>query len=371
MDHYPNNDEILLALQVIMSSTVTFLIFFLEYYNSRKHLRSGILRTTVMRKYNMLSRIPKQIDRLQDIIDISDVDCINNLRMNRNAFGRLCHLVEHIGGLVSNRNINVSAQLAIFLSVLAHHKKNCIVGHDYVRSGRIVSKHFHGVLNAILKLHTILLMQSMPVDEDCMNEMWKWFKGCLGALDGTYIYVRVPMLEKGRYRNRESDIAMNVLGVCDRDMKFIYLLSGWEGSAADSRVLRNAVTRDSGLRVPRGTYYLCDNEYTNDDVFLSPYRGLRYHLDDWDEGNSRPRNKEDFFNMKHSKARNVSKRAFWITEKKVQSRIIIACALIHNFIRTEMPIDPLEYLIVENQDRHGLDDDDYVDIVESTSEWST
>ncbi|KAL8462544.1 hypothetical protein ACS0TY_033541 [Phlomoides rotata] len=41
-------------------------------------------------------------------------------------------------------------------------------------------------------------------------------------------------------------------------MDYVYVLTGWEGSAADSRILRDAVTRTSGLRVPHGSYYLCD-----------------------------------------------------------------------------------------------------------------
>lgn len=55
----------------------------------------------------------------------------------------------------------------------------------------------------------------------------------------------VTEADKARYRTRKGDIAVNVLGVCDRNMKFIYMLSGWEGSAADCRVLR--------LKVPQGT----------------------------------------------------------------------------------------------------------------------
>jgi hypothetical protein len=35
-------------------------------------------------------------------------------------------------------------------------------------------------------------------------------------------------------------------------MRFIYVLPGWEGSAADSRVLRDAVTRPNGFRIPTG-----------------------------------------------------------------------------------------------------------------------
>ncbi|CAA0810629.1 Unknown protein [Striga hermonthica] len=34
-------------------------------------------------------------------------------------------------------------------------------------------------------------------------------------------------------------------------MQFIYVLPGWEGSAADGRVLRDAITRRNGLVVPR------------------------------------------------------------------------------------------------------------------------
>ncbi|MBA0853765.1 hypothetical protein Goshw_021676 [Gossypium schwendimanii] len=30
--------------------------------------------------------------------------------------------------------------------------------------------------------------------------MWKWFKNCLGALDETQINIRVPKVDKPRYR---------------------------------------------------------------------------------------------------------------------------------------------------------------------------
>ncbi|KAL8473030.1 hypothetical protein ACS0TY_029371 [Phlomoides rotata] len=45
----------------------------------------------------------------------------------------------------------------------------------------------------------------------------------------------------------------------------------FKGSAADSRILRDAVTRPNGLRVPNGCYYLCDGGYTNCNGVLAPY----------------------------------------------------------------------------------------------------
>ncbi|KAL0354166.1 UNVERIFIED_CONTAM: hypothetical protein Sangu_0997900 [Sesamum angustifolium] len=103
-------------------------------------------------------------------------------------------------------------------------------------------------------------------------------QGCLGALDGTYIDVRVKAEDRARHRTRKGSIAVNVLSVCDRDMRFIYVLVGWEGSAADSRVLRDAITRPTGLKIPRGNYYLVYGRYSNGEGFLSPYRGVCYHL---------------------------------------------------------------------------------------------
>ncbi|KAL8516790.1 hypothetical protein ACS0TY_015157 [Phlomoides rotata] len=65
------------------------------------------------------------------------------------------------------------------------------------------------------------------------------------------------------------------------NMRFVYVLTGWEGSAANSRVLRNAINRENGLKVPKGNYYLCDNDYPNCEGFLTPYKGVRYHLNEW------------------------------------------------------------------------------------------
>ncbi|KAF8408995.1 hypothetical protein HHK36_005066 [Tetracentron sinense] len=75
---------------------------------------------------------------------------------------------------------------------------------------------------------------------------------CLGALDGTYVNLTVPIEDQPRYRNRKYNISTNVLGVCDPNMKFIYVLPGWEGTASDSRVLRDALRRRNHFQVPLG-----------------------------------------------------------------------------------------------------------------------
>lgn len=71
-------------------------------------------------------------------------------------------------------------------------------------------------------------------------------------LDGTHIPVQVPAVDRPRYRNRKGQIATNVLAACTPNLQFTYVLPGWEGSAADGRVLRDAINRTHGLVVPRG-----------------------------------------------------------------------------------------------------------------------
>jgi len=80
------------------------------------------------------------------------------------------------------------------------------------------------------------------------------YQNCVGALDGTYVSVQVRNEDRPRYRTRKGSIAMNVLGACNPNMEFIYVLPGWEGSAHDGRVLRDAISRPHGLKVPQGNH---------------------------------------------------------------------------------------------------------------------
>ncbi|PPD82820.1 hypothetical protein GOBAR_DD20249 [Gossypium barbadense] len=104
---------------------------------------------------------------------------------------------------------------------------------------------------AFFKLY-VLFKKAEPITTNSSDTRWKWFKNCLGALDGTHIKIRVPTVDKPRYRTRKGDIAINMLGVCTPEIQFVYVLPGWEGSVADGRVLRDAISRRHGLKVPHG-----------------------------------------------------------------------------------------------------------------------
>ncbi|KAF7808351.1 protein ALP1-like [Senna tora] len=325
--------------------------------------------------------------KLRALVYSSDTSCFNQLRMYGGTFDRLCGMLETIGGLKPTKNMLVDEQVAIFVHI-AHHVKNRVIQFQFGRSGETISRHFHMQLNAMMHLEETLLKTPEPVPDDSTDERWKWFKGCLGALDGTHIKMTVPAKDQPRYRNRKGEIITNVLGVCTRDGQFVYVLSGWKGFAADGLVLRNAILRPNGLKVPQGQYYLVDVGFTNSRGFLAPYRGQRYHLSEWREGRH-PTNPQECFNMRHSSARNVIECCFGMLRKrwailrspsfyhvKTHNKIIIGCCLLHNLIRQDTTLDQLEDAHTGNEDAHTGDedayteDDDFISTIETSDEWS-
>lgn len=319
---------------------------------------------------------------MNELVYKSDDTCIEQLRMDRNTFQLLCRLLESDGGLCVTQNMLVDEQVAMFLHILAHHVKNRVIKFNFQRSGETVSRHFRRVLAAVLRLHPRLLQQPPPINDSCPDERWHHFQNCLGALDGTHIRVRVPANDRSRYRTRKGEIAQNVLAACSVDEKFTYVLAGWEGSAADGRVLRDALSTGRGLRVPNGTYYLVDAGFANAPGFLAPYRGQRYHLSEWRDS-QRPTTPAEYFNYKHASARNVIERCFgqlkarWAILRSpsfypvnVQTNIILACCMLHNFIKCAMSNDHVTDPTFVAPDR-PMEVNDHITSVVTSDEWTS
>lgn len=82
----------------------------------------------------------------------TDVNCFNQLRMNKSSFETLCNILIGRRLLRDTQNVAVRESVSIFLYVLAHNKKFRVVGGTYLRSIDTISRHFNKVLWAILKL---------------------------------------------------------------------------------------------------------------------------------------------------------------------------------------------------------------------------
>lgn len=62
------------------------------------------------------------------------------------------------------------------------------------------------------------------------------------------------------FRGRKHTITQNVLAAVDFDLRFTYVLAGWEGSAHDALILSDALERQDGLRVPPATHQQLFND---------------------------------------------------------------------------------------------------------------
>ena len=126
----------------------------------------------------------------------------------------------------------------------------------------------------------------LPHDTDpvppqiCMNpKLFPFFQDAIGAIDGTHITCSPSVQEQAAARNRKGLLTQDCLIACSFDMLFTYVLSGWEGSAADALIFHNA--RRSDFPVLNGKYYLADAGFPHCPELLVPYRGVRYHLAEW------------------------------------------------------------------------------------------
>ena len=105
-----------------------------------------------------------------------------------------------------------------------------------------------------------------------------FFKDVIGAIDGTHIPCSPKKEEKKDYCDRNGLITQMCLMACSFDLLFLYVYSGWEGSASDSSLFH--IARQHSFPIPNGKCYLANAGFPICDELLVPYRGERYGLDE-------------------------------------------------------------------------------------------
>ncbi|KAL5560435.1 hypothetical protein UlMin_036646 [Ulmus minor] len=208
----------------------------------------------------------------------------------------------------------------IFLIVVGHCDSTRRSGYEWRHSIETVSRHFNNIC-----LHIVGLAPQFigPPDFDNIppviannSRYFPYFRDCVGAIDGTHIPCIVDVHLQAAYRNRKGYTSRNILTVVDFDLKFTYLVAGWEGSVHDSRVLRDSMSDPTfSFPTPPGEkYFLVDSGYANRRGFLAPYRGTNYHIRDRRRlGGDR---KKELFNYRHASLCNAVERTFEIWKSR-------------------------------------------------------
>ncbi|KAL6571159.1 hypothetical protein OROHE_002802 [Orobanche hederae] len=243
---------------------------------------------------------------IDSLINRSNRTCLSQLRISKISFHMLCATLAERNLLKPTLHVLVEHQVTMFLHAIAHNVRNYTVSSRFFRSGETVSRYFDAVLTAILTLRDEYLVQPQndsPTPEKIAQSerYWPWFKDYVGAIDGTHVRAAVPVI------------------------------------------------------LPDGKYYLVDGGYGIRKGFISPYRGVRYHLKEY--SNHEPANQEELFNLRHSSIRATIERAFGVLKirfppldaKKYlsytkQIDVVIATCVLHNYI---MCVDPNDDIFME------------------------
>ncbi|KAJ8771967.1 hypothetical protein K2173_027144 [Erythroxylum novogranatense] len=276
--------------------------------------------------------------------------CLENFRMDKQVFYKLCDTLQARGLLRHTNRIKIEEQLAIFLFIVGHNLRTRAVQELFKYSGETISRHFNNVLGAIMQItRDYLQLPGSDVTPEISTDprFYPYFKDCVGVVDGIHLPVMVGVDEQGPFRDRNGLLSQNVLAAFSFDLKFHYVLAGWEGSASDLRVLKSAITRQYSLSVPEGKYYLVDGKYANMPGFIAPYGGVPYNL-----GGYHPKDARELFNQRHALLKRVSARIFGALKIRfpilmsappyplqTQIKLVIAACALHNYIRREKPDD--------------------------------
>jgi hypothetical protein len=154
----------------------------------------------------------------------------NNWRYSCTMFTEGC-LIGHYKNDSRGAQILYQSESHILSCDLAYHASRCV--HRILDA--LVSQNFYGAYVKQLTRNTHL---PEPIWNN--DDYYPYFRDCIGAIDGTHIPAFIPEDIRAPFRNRKGTVSQNVLAACSLDFKFVYVLSGWEGSASDSMVYQDA-----------------------------------------------------------------------------------------------------------------------------------
>ncbi|RWR76298.1 putative nuclease HARBI1 [Cinnamomum micranthum f. kanehirae] len=296
---------------------------------------------------------------LNEILTGHPHKCLDIFRMSSGCFLLLVNELKQMGHLRDSHTVSAEEQLAIFLFTVGHSQRNRVMQNLFQHSGETISRYFNLTLDAIVKLAPYYVKQ---FEGECPPEIannhlfYPSFKTVHISQNGLDLKIKsVFAIEKG-------GLSQNVIVVVSFDMCFQYICVGWEGSASNSKILQHVVWRraQNRLRVPTG--------YANTQGFLAPSHGVLYHLKEWSITQA-PKTEHELFNLRHAKLCIIQQFALLQTPPKIsyqtQVKIVVACCVIHNFIRQwNLDDELLKEALNEMMEEADLNDEQDHDIEE-------
>ncbi|CAL5349338.1 unnamed protein product [Camellia sinensis] len=216
------------------------------------------------------------LNEAEDVEFDKKLNLVENSAVNRKGVDVVDFVDAEVRNLCTELLVPAMDNKQIEAAIMGAAASIIAVGGRLYRSNETIHRYFRAVLRAILSLYKYMVKLS---DNETPLEIWNHNR-------------IVSEVSWPKIWNTTKYLSCHYLRL------EIHICISWLGSAHDSHVLNDALTRSGGFKIPEGKYYLGDAGYGIRKGIISSYRGVRYHLKEF--SGHQPQNEEELFNLRHS-----------------------------------------------------------------------
>ncbi|XP_072354326.1 putative nuclease HARBI1 [Scyliorhinus torazame] len=286
---------------------------------------------------------------------MSEELCARRLRFSKEAMGCLCEMLKE--DLKPNSNcrtaLTVEMKLTTALNFFASGSFQHGISDICNISQNTARTCIHQVMNAIYhKASELIIFDTSPVklkERSIAFYRIAGFPKVIGAVDGTHVALKAPGNDTVSFVNGKGFHSLNVMIVCDAQMRILTVNANNRGSAHDSFVLESSMLHRS-MTTPPGIkgWLLGDKGYPLRTWLMTSFRSTN------NEAQKR-------YNCAHVTTRQVVERTITVLKSRfrcldrsggtlqyapeIVSKIVIVCCALHNFaIQHGLNIHPEDVL---------------------------